>query len=36
MTKHYDLVIIGTGTAALVAASRVRKAGWTAAFIATP
>lgn len=33
MTKHYDLVIIGTGTAALVAATRVRKAGWTVAVI---
>ena len=29
----YDLVIIGTGTAAMVAAMRVRKAGWTVAVI---
>ncbi|WP_299309900.1 NAD(P)/FAD-dependent oxidoreductase [uncultured Croceicoccus sp.] len=30
---HYDLIIIGTGTAAMVAATRVRAAGWTVAVI---
>jgi glutathione reductase (NADPH) len=33
MRKVYDLVIVGTGTAAMVAAMRVRAAGWTAAVI---
>lgn len=33
MAKHYDLVIIGTGTAAMVAAMRVRAAGWSVAVI---
>src|SRR5262245_17817342 len=33
MTKSYDLVIVGTGTAARVAAMRVRKAGWRVAVI---
>lgn len=31
MTKTYDLAIVGTGTAAMVAATRVRAAGWTVA-----
>lgn len=33
MSKHYDLVVIGTGTAASVAASHCRSAGWTVAVI---
>jgi glutathione reductase (NADPH) len=33
MSKIYDLVIVGTGTAAMVAAMRVRAAGWSAAVI---
>jgi glutathione reductase (NADPH) len=33
MTKNYDLVVIGTGTAASVAASRCRAAGWSVAVI---
>lgn len=33
MTKRYRLVIIGTGTAALVAAMRVRAAGWSVAVV---
>jgi glutathione reductase (NADPH) len=33
MTKQYDLVIVGTGTAAMVAAMRVRAAGWSVAVI---
>ncbi len=33
MSKQYDLVIIGTGTAATTAAMRVREAGWTVAVI---
>jgi glutathione reductase (NADPH) len=33
MAKHYDLVVVGTGTAATVAASRCRAAGWTVAVI---
>lgn len=33
MPKRYDLVIIGTGTAAMVAAMRVRAAGWSVAVI---
>src|SRR5260370_27132453 len=33
MTRLYDLVIIGTGTAAMVAAMRVRAAGWNVAVI---
>jgi glutathione reductase (NADPH) len=31
--KHYDLAVIGSGTAAMVAAMRVREAGWTVAVI---
>ena len=31
MAKTYDLAIIGTGTAAMVAANRVRAAGWSVA-----
>lgn len=33
MADQYDLVIIGTGTAAMVAAMRVRAAGWSVAII---
>src|SRR5258706_12139699 len=33
MNKVYDLVIIGTGTAAMVAAMQVRAAGWSVAII---
>lgn len=33
MSKKYDLAIIGTGTAAMVAATRVRTAGWSVAVI---
>ena len=33
MAKQYDLVIVGTGTAARVAAMRIRKAGWRAAIV---
>ena len=33
MANEYDLVIIGTGTAAMVAAMRVRAAGWNVAVI---
>src|SRR6202171_467783 len=33
MSKHYDLVIIGSGTAAQVASGRVRAAGWSVAVI---
>ena len=33
MTRHYDLIIVGTGTAAIVAATRARIAGWTVAVI---
>lgn len=33
MAKRYQLVIIGTGTAAMVAAMRVRAAGWSVAVI---
>lgn len=33
MTKSYDLVIIGAGTAAMTAAMRVRRAGWRVAVI---
>lgn len=33
MAKHYDLVIVGTGTAAMVAAMEVRAAGWSVAVI---
>lgn len=33
MAKQYDLAIIGTGTAAMVAATRVRAAGWSVAVI---
>jgi glutathione reductase (NADPH) len=33
MSKVYDLVIVGTGTAAMVAAMKVRAAGWSVAVI---
>lgn len=33
MAKQYDLVVIGTGTAAMVAAMRVRAAGWSVAVV---
>lgn len=33
MAKHYKLVVIGAGTAAMVAATRVRAAGWSVAII---
>lgn len=33
MAKHYKLVVIGAGTAAMVAAMRVRAAGWSVAVI---
>ena len=33
MIKHYDLVVIGSGTGASGAASRCRSAGWTVAVI---
>lgn len=33
MARPYDLVIVGTGTAAMVAAMRVRAAGWNVAII---
>ncbi len=33
MTRRYDLVVVGTGTAAMVAAMRVRRAGWSVAII---
>ena len=33
MSKVYDLVIVGTGTAAMVAAMRVRAAGWSVAVV---
>lgn len=33
MNQPYDLVVIGTGTAAMVASSRVRAAGWSVAVI---
>jgi glutathione reductase (NADPH) len=33
MSKHYDLVVIGTGTAASVAGSRCRSAGWSVAVV---
>lgn len=33
MSKHYDLVAIGTGTGASVAASRCRSAGWSVAVV---
>lgn len=33
MAKRYQLVIIGTGTAAMVAAMRVRSAGWSVAVV---
>src|SRR5712691_4034843 len=33
MSKVYDLVIVGTGTAAMVAAMKVRAAGWRVAVI---
>lgn len=33
MAANYDLLIIGTGTAAMVAAMRVRAAGWSVAVV---
>ncbi|HEV8553720.1 MAG TPA: NAD(P)/FAD-dependent oxidoreductase [Casimicrobiaceae bacterium] len=33
MSKHYDLIALGTGTAASVAASRCRSAGWSVAVV---
>lgn len=33
MSKQYDLVVIGTGTAAMVAAMRIRDAGWRVAVV---
>src|SRR6056297_2553103 len=33
MSKKYDLAIIGTGTAAMVAALRVKAAGWSVAVV---
>ncbi|HET8727353.1 MAG TPA: FAD-dependent oxidoreductase, partial [Alphaproteobacteria bacterium] len=33
MPEHYDLVAIGTGTAASAAAARCREAGWRVAVI---
>lgn len=33
MARYFDLIVIGTGTAANVAASRCRSAGWTVAVI---
>src|SRR5215468_2720942 len=33
MSKQYDLVIIGTGTAAMVAATKIRAAGWSVAIV---
>jgi glutathione reductase (NADPH) len=33
MTRRYDLVIVGTGTTAMVAAMRLRTAGWSVAVI---
>jgi glutathione reductase (NADPH) len=33
MAKHYKLIVIGAGTAAMVAAMRVRAAGWSVAVI---
>ena len=33
MQKSYDLAVIGTGTAAMVAAARARKAGWIVAVV---
>src|SRR6266702_5756447 len=36
MGKTYDLVIVGTGTAAMTAAMRVRAAGWSVAVIDFP
>lgn len=33
MAKRYDLVVIGTGTAATAAATRVREAGWSVAMV---
>lgn len=33
MAKQYDLVVVGTGTAAMVAAMQVRAAGWRVAVI---
>lgn len=33
MARKYDLIVVGTGTAAMVAAKRVRASGWTVAVI---
>ncbi len=33
MMRRYDLVTVGTGTAAMVAAMRIRAAGWSVAVI---
>ncbi len=33
MPNHYDLLVIGSGTAAVGAATRVREAGWTVAVV---
>lgn len=33
MAKAYDLIVIGTGTAAMVASNRVRAAGWSVAVV---
>jgi len=33
MTKTFDIIVIGTGSAASVAASRCRSAGWEVAII---
>src|SRR5947207_15911259 len=33
MTQHFDLVCIGSGAAAMTAASRCRAAGWTVAIV---
>ena len=33
MTEPYDLVVIGAGTAAMVASMRVRAAGWRVAVV---
>ncbi len=33
MTEVYDLVVLGSGTAAQVASARMRAAGWTVAVV---
>ena len=33
MQQSYDLAVIGTGTAAMVAVARARKAGWSVAVV---